>query len=115
MIIIAMQRAFIQRKLLQKTEQEIRDILNTIITLLTAEMLSTWIPQNKAKALDFEESLVKLLSPSIQPKVKSLKAQREKMWTGYHALRTCVVGIFVQAAWCDIFSYLLSVCRSPHL
>ena len=51
-------------------------------------MLSAWIPQNKAKASEFEEGLVKLLSPSIQPKVKSLKAQREKMWTGYHALRT---------------------------
>ena len=31
---------------------------------------------------------MKLLSPSIQPQVKSLKAQREKMWTAYHALRT---------------------------
>ena len=53
-----------------------------------AEMLSTWIPQNEEKALKFEEGLVKLLSPSIQPQVKSLKAQREKMWTAYHALRT---------------------------
>ena len=46
---------------------------------------------------------MKLLSPSIQPKVKSLNAQREKMWTGYHAL---ITSKNYRALWESLFKQL---------
>ncbi len=51
-------------------------------------VLSTWIPNNKSKAAEFEKELVKMLSTNLHSKAKTHKMQREKMWTGYHALRT---------------------------
>ncbi len=55
-----------------------------------AEMLSVWIPRNKAKLLEFEEALVNLLMICIQSnsKLKLFKSTREKMWTSYHAVQT---------------------------
>ncbi len=46
------------------------------------------IPNNKSKAAEFEKELVKMLSTNLHSKAKTHKMQREKMWTGYHALRT---------------------------
>ena len=54
---------------------------------ITEELLA-WILCNEAKASEFEQTLVKLLSTTLRSRVKSLKSQREKMWTSYHSLRT---------------------------
>ena len=50
---------------------------------MITEALLAWILRDEAKSSEFEEALVKLLSTTLRSRVKSLKSQREKMWTSY--------------------------------